>query len=410
VKALVYALLFLAAGMGLALYAVHDPGHVLIARGPWQIEMSLGAFLLLLALGFMAFYFLLRAALRLWHGPRDFARWRDSRRRRRARRELEQGLLDLYRGDGAPARRQPWGRPGPAASESLIGALTAAWTAQARGETESRDRELARAYAEAPESRGVIALTEARLRMETGEWQTARTLLEELRDSAPYQIDVLRLLARVYEKLEDWPRLIETANAARRHGALSAANAHARLRRAHVERLKQEPALSEDAALHAYFRELPRALRRDGEVIAAYAERAVGHDDQRAVETVLRRAVDAEFEPRLVRLYGLLRTANPVQQLKTAERWAREHPEDPILLLSLGRISLANRLWGKARAYLEASVARNGPPEAHYELGRLLERLGENDTARALFGNGLIQAGHGSPLPAPEAAIRRAAS
>lgn len=408
-KVLVYALLFLAAGIGLALYAVYDPGYVLISRTPWQIEMSLGAFLLLLALGFIAFYFLLRAALRLWHGPRDFARWRDSHRRRRARRELERGLLDLYRGDGAPARHRPWRRTGPTASEALIGRLTAAWTAQARGETELRDRELARGYAEAPESRALIALTEARLRIEAGEWQTARALLEELRDSAPYQIDVLRLLARVYEKLEDWPRLIETANAARRHGALSAENAHMLLRRAHVERLKREPSLAEDAALHAYFRELPRALRRDGEVIAVYAERAVGHDDQRAVENVLRKAVDAEFEPRLVRLYGLLRTVNPVQQLKTAERWAREHPEDPVLLVSLGRISLANRLWGKARAYLEASVARSGPPEAYFELGRLVERLGETETARSLFVNGLIQAGHGSPLPPPEATVRRAA-
>lgn len=409
-KTLFYALLFFIAGTGLALYAVHDPGYVLIAHAPWQIEMSLGAFLLLLATGFITFYFVLRAVLRVWRGPRDFARWRDSRRGRRARRELEAGLLELYRGNGAPAQRRRWPHTAPSAPESLISALTAAWTAQARGETELRDRELARAYAEAPESRALIALTEARLRMESGEWQTARTLLEDLRDSAPYQIDVLRLLARVYEKLADWLRLIETADAARRHGALSAENAHALLRRAHVERLKHEPALADDTALHVYFRELPRALRRDGAVIAAYAERAVGHEDQRAVETVLRKAVDAQFEPNLVRLYGLLRTTNPVQQLKTAERWAREHPEHPILLLSLGRIALANRLWGKARAYLEASVARHGPPEGYFELGRLLERLGESDAARSLFATGLIEAGHGSPLPAPEATVRRAAS
>jgi HemY protein len=408
VKALAYALLFLAAGMGLALYALHDPGYVLIARAPWQVEMSLGAFLLLLLLGLAAFYLGVRATLRVVHGPRDFARWRDSRRRRSARRALEEGLLELYRGHGAAAGRRPWRRAAPAASESLVGALTAAWTAQARGDLELRDRELARAYAEAPESRGVIALTEARLRMEAGEWQVARTLLEELRDSAPYQIDVLRLLTRVYEKLADWPRLIEAAGAARRHGALSAENAHALLRRAHVELLQGDPALAEENALHAYFRELPRALRRDGDVIAAYAGRAVRHDDQRAVENVLRKAVDAQFEPRLVALYGLLRTANPVQQLKTAERWAREHPEDPVLLLSLGRISLANRLWGKARAFLEASVARNGPPEACFELGRLLERLGESDAARSLFVNGLMRAGHGSPLPAPDPSARRA--
>ena len=75
--------------------------------------------------------------------------------------------------------------------------------------------------------------------------------------------------------------------------------------------------------------------------------------------------------------------------MQTAEGWLKTHPEDPSLLLTLGRLSLQNRLWGKARDYLEASLRLQRNPEACAELARLLAGLGENERSNALFQEGL---------------------
>ena len=60
-----------------------------------------------------------------------------------------------------------------------------------------------------------------------------------------------------------------------------------------------------------------------------------------------------------------------------------------MLLLTLGKISLRNALWGKARSYLESSIAHQPTPEAYRLLGSLLEQLHEPDQAAACYRQGI---------------------
>jgi HemY protein len=48
--------------------------------------------------------------------------------------------------------------------------------------------------------------------------------------------------------------------------------------------------------------------------------------------------------------------------------------QGPRLLLALGRLCLSQGLWGKAQAYLEASLSLAEQREARLELARLLEQ------------------------------------
>src|SRR5690606_15200259 len=79
----------------------------------------------------------------------------------------------------------------------------------------------------------------------------------------------------------------------------------------------------------------------------------------------------------LVALYARIEAPSPLEQLATAEKWLAMRPTNPVLLLALGRISLRNRLWGKARDYFEASIGREARAETCAELVRLYTRLGE---------------------------------
>ena len=96
-------------------------------------------------------------------------------------------------------------------------------------------------------------------------------------------------------------------------------------------------------------------------------------------------ALKRDWDVALVRAYGLVPAADPRRQLALAESLRDAHPREPELLLALGRIALRNRLWGKARDYLEASLKLAALPETCAELARLCEHLGETEQSRALL-------------------------
>jgi HemY protein len=146
--------------------------------------------------------------------------------------------------------------------------------------------------------------------------------------------------------------------------------------------LKQSPALIARRAL---------ALDRLG----------LGGDAERELKNALKRNWNAA----LVAAYGEVRGAEPVKQLQVAEGWLKNYPEDPTLLACAGRLCMANELWGKARSYLESSLALAPSPETYALYGRLLARLGEGEGAARAYRSGLALVSpaardNGPPLPA----------
>jgi HemY protein len=125
----------------------------------------------------------------------------------------------------------------------------------------------------------------------------------------------------------------------------------------------------------------------------------LGLGDQ--AERELRAALKREWHAALVAAYGDVRAADPAKQLKQAETWLKAYPEDAALLLAAARLSMANELWGKARSYLESSLAIAPVPDAYALYGRLLTELGEDERAALAFrsGLGLVSPGAVERLP-----------
>src|SRR5690606_9057073 len=92
-------------------------------------------------------------------------------------------------------------------------------------------------------------------------------------------------------------------------------------------------------------------------------------------------ALKRSWEPRLVEAYGKVRAADTGKQLKQAESWLRERPDDAALLIAAARLCMANELWGKARSYLESSIAIDPAPESYALYGCRLGRLGASGRA-----------------------------
>ena len=105
----------------------------------------------------------------------------------------------------------------------------------------------------------------------------------------------------------------------------------------------------------------------------------------------------------LINLYGRLEGHQPDEQLIIAEQWLKDRPNNPELLLALGRLSLRNELWGKAREYFETSLRLKRSRETLAELSRLNAHMGHEETSIKLLMQGL-ETDNGLPeLPMPRA-------
>jgi HemY protein len=157
--------------------------------------------------------------------------------------------------------------------------------------------------------------------------------------------------------------------------------------RVYHERLKQESATLDD--LVRYWQEIPKGIRQQQQMLTDYCQYMMALDAGSRVEPLITNALQREWNAELATLYGHIELANPSHQLAVAEGWLQKRPEDPELLLTLARLSLQNKLWGKARSYLEASIGISPSAESYQQLGLLLERLGDEDEALRCFRAGL---------------------
>jgi len=232
-------------------------------------------------------------------------------------------------------------------------------------------------------------------------FEQALATLRHLRTIAPRHVYVLRLLLRLYEKLADWDQLRDLIPELRRRKVIPAeeiAELEIRVHRALLERASLSV---EKTRVIEVWSETPRHLRRDPRLVADQAHylQERGKDDE--AEALVRDALRAGWDEQLAEVYGLLDTGQAARQISFAESLLAANAHNAILLLSLGRLCLRAKLWGKARGYLEASIGAGGPVSAYRELGHLLEQMGDEDQALAVYRRGLSGTGGPDPIPLP---------
>jgi HemY protein len=382
---LLLALLVLAGAAGLALLARHDPGYVLFAYGGWTAETSLALVVVGLLLAFVALYTGVRLLVGSWRLPQRFGRWRRGRHALRSRIATRRGLIALAEGNWGKAERYLT-RFVRDSETPLINYLGAARAAQKQGADDRRDRYLAQAHRSTPEAQLAVGLTQAEVQLLQGQTEHALATLMHLRQVAPRHGYVLHLLKRVYERLGSWSELVELLPELRRTRAVTPADADALERQALTELLRR--AENDLGRAHEVWNRVPKGQRK-GPLLTAYATLLVRHGAVEVAEKVLRETLNQQCDPALVRLYGLTAGPDPQRQLVQVEGWLRERERQPDLLLAAGRLAARCGLWGKARAYLEASLGVEQRAETYCALGHLLVRFEEPEEANRCFRKGL---------------------
>ncbi|TNE82438.1 MAG: heme biosynthesis protein HemY [Gammaproteobacteria bacterium] len=390
-------LMALVASLGglLAWQMTETNGYVLIAFGEYSVEMSLLTLLLLLLLTWLLLRLLAYLFRAVTEPGKKLVRDSLTGRKVRNRNRTARGLLQFIEGRWDLARRNLL-RSAKHADMPLLNYLAAANCAYELGDQEAVNRLLVKAEESNSGGELAIGLAQARMHLRDHHYEEALAILQRLHANAPDHPLVLRMLVDAHKGLQDWLSLEKLLPDLRRFkvfGKQELAQLAVDIYMALMGQLTAEAQRSggaEDAQkLTRLWQDLPRDVRADLRVQETYIQSLFLLGDQAQVEALLRKALKSNWDERLVRLYGLVEGVDVKKQLLVAEGWLRERPNDPVLMLALGRLSIKNQLWGKARDYLESSLSFREQPEAYAELAKLMVQLGEHEKSTHYYQRGL---------------------
>lgn len=392
------ALIIAAALLGGALLAnllLSDPGYVALRFAGRLVEMSAVTFALLL----VAAYFVIRLVLRTIKARSSWRRTQEERRRTRARESLARGLLELSEGEWATAEKTLTHHVRDA-ENPVAHYLVAARAAELQGEAQRRDEWLARALEVSHEQRAAVLIMKAEIELKHKRLPAALATLEQLEASGDQNARGLLLLARVYRQTGAWGQLQALEARLRGMRGISAATADETVAQIYLDRLMAAGVARDVDQLQAAWKDMPKSLAQRAEIVVAYARAAMACGEPDAAETQLRQAITRNWDETAVLTYGDLETDEPFTTLERAEAWLPAHSEDAALLLTCAQLAARAELYGKARTYLETSIAIRPRLEAYQLLASLMEQLGERERALQALNDGLtIAIGRKAALP-----------
>lgn len=134
---------------------------------------------------------------------------------------------------------------------------------------------------------------------------------------------------------------------------------------------------------------MPKALRTDATIVAAYAERAAALRWDDAAARSLEQAIDVRWDESLVALYGRLPIGKLDSRRASAQRWLQTHPASPALLVTLAQLARQQGQWPQAQEFLHRALAQGASAEAWEELGHGFAAAGQEELARRSYANAL---------------------
>lgn len=373
---LLFLLFTLAAGLVLGTLMSFDSGYVLISWGNYTLETNVWVYIGATVLVMLALYVLMRVSLVLIGSDWRFNEWRAQRRNQRARKQTTRGLLSLAQGQWRRAERLLT-LSADDSDTPLINYLAAARAAYEQGKNDAADEWLKAASQSTKGAELAVGLTQADLLSSRGQKEQALAVLLRLRQQHPRHAYLLKLLVRVYLELEDWMALNELLPTIKRFTKIPADKIQELEEKVYLQMLEraahsyQPRGKSSGDELRRVFDGLPRHARNSLVIAKRFIELLIEEKEDVLAEQELRGILKHIWHDDLIELFGKLHGENPNKQLLFAEQQLIERPNDPVLLLALGRLTLRLGDLDKAAEYLQTGLRIRNLPALHIEMANL---------------------------------------
>lgn len=380
-KGLFWVLALAGLAVAAALGARLNDGYLLLVVPPWRVEVSLNLFIIALLGLFLAFYAALRILAATFGLPQRVRDYRARRQRDQAGLVFQDAVRLLFEGRFGQAMKKAAEAHGNGTAPGLS-ALIAARAAQRMREPEKQQYWLEHAKTDDPRTEAATLMLEAEMANEERRFADALAALGRLQGKLGRHIAALRLELRARQGTGDWEGVLKLVRQLAKRDALPGEVVREIRTQAHLAGIARRR--SDRGQLAAYLRDIPEEERGRRVVLAAARALAAieaDADTQKLIETALEQGDGDNWQPELAAIYGRLTGGEQTARIARAEAWLRQHPDDGVLLMALGRMCQRQRLWGKAQSYLEASLSVAPSQEGHLALARLFDQLDKPDDA-----------------------------
>ena len=382
---LLWIIALAALAIGLILLARVNQGFVLLVTPLHRIELSLNLAVLLLLAAIVAGYLLVRAVALVMSMPTRVREFQTRRAHKKERAIFSDAMRNYFEGRFGKADRAVTAILSKNPSAGLA-ALVGAWSAHGRREYALRDEYLTKAAEHAPSENVARLMAQAEMYLDERRYHDALNVLGQLPEK---HTEALKLELRAREQAHDWEAMLALLPQLEKRKVFDGAMLEEIRRNAYMENLRDKAIDVE--TLRTYWSRLPSQYRSDPRIAATAAQCFLSFGSCSDAHKVVETALAAEWDSALVAYYSECLDSNVNKQLEQAEKWLKEHPQDPVLLLVLGRLCAHQELWGKAQSYLEASLSVEPTHSTHLELARLFERTGKAEQATAQYRQALEQ-------------------
>lgn len=376
-KKFIFLLIVLLFAVVIGLKIAQDPGYALFVYQQWSVEMPLWLSFVLAIFVLVIFYFFVRLIDNFKLYGNYVRVWNRQRKRNYAHKMLCRGLIELIEGHWQSAEKYLLLKV-KRSETPLVNYLMAAKAAQAQGNHEKRDEYLRLAHSVNPDAKIAIGLTKAQLQLDQQQLEQALATLKHLKQVSPKHAYILQALYKLNLELKDWVHLKEMLPALHKAKFLNAEQ-YNDLEVQVFEGLLLDALNIE--ALKATWKAASRQVRKQSDVVFAYAKKLLGFNQVQQAEVALADALSHHWSNKLVMLYAEI-NLDLNKQLKTAQHWTKQHGQSAALNFALAKFSQQLQLWGQARSYYEASVRIDPNPTIYLHYVEFLAE--RNETANAL--------------------------
>lgn len=382
-----YLLIGLFAGLVLGPFILKIPGSTYILLDDTAIEFTnffAVSVLLISLIGFWFLWLILRYILRTSNFTLG---WFGDRGSRKARQNTIDGMIALAEGHWKTAE----GLLSKGAKENntqLINYLAAARASQEQNDHQSRDNYLKLAAEAQPEAQVAVGLTQAQLQIQHQQFEQALATLNHLRTLSPHHPHILKMLHRLYIALNDWQQVIDLIPKLRKNRVLTPDEINASESHAYFIRLSKTETKGLEAC-EVFWQQLPSQFRKTAKFQTRYVQILIKFQQFETAEALIKEGLKKHWNEQLVNLWGDIQSQQASKSLASAEQLLKQKPNNNALLTCLGKLSLQAQLWGKAKSYLEQSLASQPTAEAYFYLAKAFEQLGHPLNAQEQYKAGL---------------------
>ena len=378
----VYFLLSIIISSFIAYFIVSDPGYVLISYRTVHFETTLFGTLLLCVILFTCIVLLASLRRLLISIVNSFFPFSNNALKKRTQDASIKGLISLSQGRWKQAEKQ-LSIAIQSHAPSIINYLAIASSANEQGDYENAIRYLSVAEQKVNHSYHLaISIAQAQLLLSNGRFEQALATLEKLKKKNPQHTFILKLLMRTYLKLGDWKTLIKILPSLSKKNILNNEQ-YLKMEQdaynsifSNLNRNLSDPSLNKQLSnIDKLWESLTSTQRNDPAMIYRYAKGLTILGAEKKAEQLLHDKLSRHYSSELINLYGIINGQDTHKQLITAENLLNQRSNDAELLLALGRISFKNKLYGKSREYLEASLRLKKSVETYEQLGYLFAHI-----------------------------------